>query len=445
MKTPIYDFAKEYAQNTRARFHMPGHKGKTFVGCESLDITEISGADVLYSPDGIIEQSENNASKLFGTEHTFYSTEGSTLAIKAMLALIKKRSASKRTTVLAARNAHKAFIYACALLDIDIEWMYPEEYGHLCSCDITPDALSQSIDSCSSLPDAVYITSPDYLGHISDIAALSDICHAKEIPFLVDNAHGAYLAFTDPCAHPIHLGADMCCDSAHKTLPVLTGGAYLHISKSFKATKNEVRSALSLFASTSPSYLILQSLDLCNAYLDDGYKQRLSEHIKKLDDIKLKLSVMGFPTEISEPLKLVFSRKNCGYDGIELASYLRANLIESEFADRDTLVLMSTPENADHELDALLRAFEALPQKALTYVEVLPKFKKLNKKLSVREAMLSASEAIATQNALGRICASPTVSCPPAIPIVMSGEEISEDAISLMLYYGIDAIEVIKE
>ena len=446
MNTPIYDFVKKYSDSKVARFHMPGHKGKSLLGCENLDITEISGADVLYSPDGIIAQSENNASALFGTRHTFYSTEGSTLAIKAMLALIKQRSSGKKVTVLAARNAHKAFIYACALLDIDVEWMYPEEYDHLCSCKITSEALLKSIESCDTLPDAVYITSPDYLGLISDIAKLSQICHERKIPLLVDNAHGAYLAFTKPCAHPISLGADMCCDSAHKTLPVLTGGAYLHVSKEFAASEREVRNALSIFASTSPSYLILQSLDLCNSYLSDGYTQRLAQHIEKLEDLRSRLLSIGFPSERSEPLKLVFSRKSCGYEGNFLASFLRENMIEPEFADRDTLVLMSTPENTENDLKALLKAFKSIKKSEATQVDVSPlTFEKPQKRLSLREAMLSASETVALSDAKGRICASPTVSCPPAIPIVMSGEEIGENAIALMLYYGIDTVEVVKQ
>ena len=444
MNTPIYDFVKKYAESECARFHMPGHKGKSFLGCESLDITEISGADVLYSPDGIIAQSENNATALFKTGHTFYSTEGSTLAIKAMLALIKKRLADKKVTVLAARNAHKAFIYACALLDIDVEWIYSTEYDHLCSCKISPSSLSDSIKTYT--PDAVYLTSPDYLGTVLDISGLATVCHSHGIPLLVDNAHGAYLAFTEPNAHPIQLGADMCCDSAHKTLPVLTGGAYLHVSKEFDASERDVRNALSLFASTSPSYLILQSLDLCNSYLSNGYARLLAEHIEKLEVLRSRLAEIGFPTEHSEPLKLVFSRNKCGYDGNTLASHLRANKIEPEFADRDTLVLMSTPENTDGELEALFDALSRIERKSIPFSEQTPpRFEVPRQIFSLREAMLASSETMDVKCSLGRVCAAPTVSCPPAIPIVMSGEQINESAIELMLYYGINEVDVVKE
>ncbi|MBP3370364.1 MAG: aminotransferase class V-fold PLP-dependent enzyme [Clostridia bacterium] len=445
MKTPIYDFVKAYAQSAAARFHMPGHKGTSLLGCEALDITEITGADVLYSPHGIIAQSEENATALFGTGHTFYSTEGSTLAIKAMIALIKRRTPKgKKTTVLAARNVHKAFIYACALLDVEVRWIYPSEYGHLCSCKLDADTVREQIDICDSLPDAVYLTSPDYMGVICDVAGIAKVCHSRGIPLLVDNAHGAYLAFTKTNMHPIHLGADMCCDSAHKTLPVLTGGAYLHISKRFDTNVDEVRSMLSLFASTSPSYLILQSLDLCNEYLDGTYRTSLDEHINMLNKLKHRLLGVGFATEPSEPLKLVFSRSSCGYGGYELAAHLRENMIEPEFFDCDSLVLMSTPQNTEENLEALEAVFTSLRPLNRDTKRTPPCFDRLIQKISLRDAILSPSETIDVKNSVGRICASPTVSCPPAVPIVMSGEEITERAAELMLYYGIEKIEVIK-
>ena len=445
MNTPIYDFVKKYGENDVARFHMPGHKGVSLVGCECLDITEISGADVLYSPDGIIAESENNATALFGTRHTFYSTEGSTLAIKAMLALIKRRIPhGKKTTVLAARNAHKSFLYACALLDIEIKWLYPEVFEHLCSCKISARELRSALNKCNTLPDAVYITSPDYIGNLSDVAGLSDVCHKNGIPLLVDNAHGAYLAFTEPSMHPIHLGADMCSDSAHKTLPVLTGGAYLHVSKRFEADEQEVREALSLFASTSPSYLILQSLDLCNKYLASGYREALCKHITKLELVKQQLAHTGLSTEPSEPLKLVFSRSTCGYNGDELAAHLRANMIEPEFWDRDTLVLMSTPMITDGDIERLINALNSLSKRSPYQSTTVPRPEILQPRISPREAMLSVCETVPTEHSVGRICACPTVSCPPAVPIVMSGEQISERAIELMLYYGIKKIEVIQ-
>lgn len=445
MTTPIADFVKKYAQSNPSRFHMPGHKGKSVIGCESFDITEIDGADVLYSANGIIDESEKNASTLFGSAHSFYSTEGSSLAIKAMLALIKKRTpAGRRTTVLAPRNVHKAFIYACALLDIDAMWLYPTELSHLCECKITADELENTLKNASPLPDAVYVTSPDYLGNIADIASFSAVCEKYGIPLLVDNAHGAYLAFCEPSAHPIALGAHMCADSAHKTLPVLTGGAYLHISEKFDASCDEVRASLALFASTSPSYLTLQSLDLCNAYLANDFKGELNECIKKLDKIKKSLAQRGIKAESSEPLKLVLTEDNCGYGGEDLAKLLRSYGIEPEFYDKNSLVLMATPSLDEHDFQRLDSALATLDAREIKPSK-LPFSDRPERAISIRDAIFSPSQKIPTANAIGRICATPTVSCPPAIPVVMSGEIISERSVELMLYYEITEIEVVQK
>ena len=232
MTTPIVDFVRRYAQSGTARLHMPGHKGQSLLGCEPWDITEIRGADELYEAGGIIAQSEANATRLFGTAHTYYSTEGSSQCIRAMLCLAMQGAprTGKRPVLLAARNAHKALLYAAALLDFDIRWLWPapEDTGALCSCPVTVQARSAVLEELvgqGRTPFGVYLTSPDYLGGVQDIPALAAVCRAQGVPLLVDNAHGAYLRFLPQNCHPIAQGAAMCCDSAHKTLPVVTGGA----------------------------------------------------------------------------------------------------------------------------------------------------------------------------------------------------------------------------
>ena len=198
MTTPIVDFVRRYAQSGTVRLHMPGHKGQPLLGFEPWDITEIQGADELYEAEGIIARSEANATQLFGTRHTYYSTEGSSQCIRAMLWLAMQGAApaQHRPVLLAARNAHKALLYAAALLDFDIEWLWPapQAQGALCSCPVSAqqlaDALARLAEQGRS-PFGVYVTSPDYLGGVQDIAALSAVCAEQEVPLLVDNAHGA--------------------------------------------------------------------------------------------------------------------------------------------------------------------------------------------------------------------------------------------------------------
>lgn len=435
MTTPIFDFVKKYNNSKSTRFHMPGHKGRGVLGFEAYDITEISGADVLYSAEGIINESENNLTALYGTSHSFYSTEGSTLAIKAMLRLVSEREAEERPLIIAARNVHASFVKSAALLDLDVEFIYPAAAEHLCSCNISSRDVRAAIENARTTPRAVYVTSPDYLGNMLDIKAISSVCREYGIPLLVDNAHGAYLNFLSENQHPIALGAAMCADSAHKTLPVLTGGAYLHVSKDYPEYAEGAREALSLFASTSPSYLTLCSLDLCNERLSSDYPEKIKALADRITELKGKIIDLGFEISESEPLKIVIGG---GY----IADHLRKYGIEPEFSDNDYTVLMLTPENTDDELDRLLSALAELKpcSEKREPLSVSPH----ERVMTIRSAVFSQSEEIPVNEAEGRICASPTVSCPPAVPIVISGERITAEDVKTLKYYGIKTVRVIK-
>lgn len=446
MNTPIVDFVRKYADQDMTRLHMPGHKGKEFLGCEPWDITEVNGADVLYLADGIIEESEQNATALFGTAHSFYSTEGSSLAIRAMLALVATEGGNdgEKAVILAGRNAHKTLIYGCALLDLDVEWMYPENFEHLCSCKLTAKDVRTYLEAMDRKPTAVYLTSPDYLGFVQDIKGIAEVCDEYQIPLLVDNAHGAYQKFLVDDQHPITLGVTMCSDSAHKTLPVLTGGAYLHISKKApESYVNMARNMLSIFASTSPSYLIMQSLDLCNKYLEEEYGNKLRMCVSKVTEVKAMLKKKGFVLEAGEPLKVVINAMKSGFGGKELYEILRNHQIESEFYDEEFLVMMFSPEVREKDYQRVIDAFAEL--EARTPIETtVPPVEKAEVCMSIRDAMFSAHRMVDMDEAEGEISGSPTVSCPPAVPIVISGERITRNAIALFKHYGIERIEIVK-
>ena len=447
MKTPICDFVNSYAKKDTARLHMPGHKGVSFLGCEKMDITEIRGADELYDAEGIIAESERNAESLFGFGKTIYGTEGSSQCIRAMLflALQGAERNGDRPVVLAARNAHKAFLYSCALLDVDAEWLMPAEgEGSLCTCPIMAEQVERKLAEMQQKPFAVYLTAPDYLGYSPDIRAIAEVCKKAEIPLLVDHAHGAYLKFLQPSRHAIDLGAAMCCDSAHKTLSVLTGGAYLHLSEEWaEKVGHQAKKAMEIFGSTSPSYLILQSLDKCNAYLADGYPEKLAVMVEKLDAVRTFLQKQGWEVMDGDPLKLTVFTGKMGYTGQEVANVLRKNNVECEFADLEAVVLMATPENTDRDLEKVLAAFVSLSPKAEISMAKMPLVLP-ERKMKIREAMFSQWEEVDCEGAVGRICASPCVSCPPAIPIAASGEEITAEMVKLFKAYGIEKIQVVK-
>ncbi len=445
MKTPICDFVENYIEKNAIRLHMPGHKGRSFLGVERGDITEIDGADSLYEASGIIKQSEQNASALFGVP-TYYSTEGSSHCIRAMMLLCasiaQKNGASK--LLWASRNAHKAFVSACALNGLCIDWLYGKDEQSFLSCKIDADVLCQRLYNAKEKPVAVYVTSPDYLGNISDIKALSEVCHKHNVLLCVDAAHGAYMKFLEKSMHPSSLGADMVCASAHKTLPVLTGGAYLHLSENLPDfILDKAKSALSFFGSTSPSYLTLASLDKVNAYLSDGYEKKLLSFCKKVRELKDELKKQGYTLLGDEELKITIDAKEYGYTGYQMADALEKENIIAEFSDPDFLVLMLTPELSQKELSLILKAFCDLPKKEKIEKRCLP-LCKAKRIMSVCEAIIKETEEVIISEAVGRVYAKDNIACPPAVPIVVIGEEISPEAVEIMKYYGIKSCRVIK-
>lgn len=464
MNTPVYDFVEKYIAARGVRAHMPGHKGIGPLRIEERDITEIAGADVLSESEGILGESQKNAGTLFGTGATLYSTEGSSLAVKAMLYAVVMywkrlpQNRGKRPYILAARNVHRAMLDGCALLDLDVEFIRNGAAQGLCSAVVEPEDVRKALEKCEYLPAAVYITSPDYLGVLSDVAGIAAVCHEKGTLLAVDNAHGAYLAFLEESLHPIYLGADICCDSAHKTLIVLTGGAYLHISRNMaEALQDYAGKGLAMFGSTSPSYLILQSLDLCNDYLDRRIRTELAHSIEQVQRFRRITDLAGIYVRESEPLKIVIDTGASGYDGRVIAEEMRAGgenvngatrkSIECEFADCNTVVLMvgmmTSPidwENMRLWVRETRLRHRRKPLKPAMSVGQTPAVRRM----SIREAVFADSEMIPVKKSVGRILAQETVSCPPAIPIAVSGEEITGEMVDIFLYYGIDQIAVVK-
>lgn len=442
MKTPIVSFLKSYQEKSPVRMHMPGHKGAGILGFEGMDLTEIYGADELFAAEGIIKESEQNASSLFGCP-TYYSTQGSTLCIQTMCTILCQdaKSKGKKPKILAGRNAHRSFIHAAALLDFDIEWLYGN--SDYLSCKIHAEDLEKAI--IESLPTAVYLTNPDYLGNLLDIQSLASVCKKHNVLLAIDNAHGAYLRFLEPSLHPIDLGADLCCDSAHKTLPVLTGGAYLHLSESLNQVwKNDVKHFMEYFSSTSPSYLIMASLDAANEVLDTAFKKSLSECIQRVDGLKNTLIQHGYTILSGEPMKITISTKEFGYTGNEIANLLMECDIYPEFYDSDYIVLMPSPYNTKDDLKRLETCLCGIERKPIL-INKPPKLEQSKKAMNVRQALFSSSITLDVSKSLGQVCSSVTVSCPPAILPVIPGEVISESSIEVMKYYGIETVRVVKE
>ena len=467
MRLPITEFLKEYdADKEIVRLHMPGHKGK-FADC-SDDITEVQGADSLYEADDIILESEKMTSELFGTRSTFYSTEGSSQVIKTMCYLAVKHAANKtgdytrnNYVIAASRNAHKSFINASMLMQFDIAWLpsEDEEYS-ICKCNVTPDGLRKYLTEYKKKSDktlaAVFITSPDYLGNMLDIRELSKVAHEFGTLLICDNAHGSYLKFVGGDMHPISIGADMTTDSAHKTLPVLTGGAYLHISKTApEGLEAQARQGMLLFGSTSPSYKIMRSLDLA---LERVVPEQYVECAQHMQELKDSLREMGIEIYGDEPLKLTMDLRHTDIDGNSLKKELREKNIVCEYGEPDFVVTMWSPFN---EYPVEFDRFKQAVADAIAAAEKNPDEAAIvakrdssairHKKFILPEVVyqpyqtLLMKRKIVKVNAdlIGEVAADNLTGCPPAITPIIAGERFSKDVIDILEFYGVEEIGIL--
>lgn len=443
MSLPIKEFTDGYAEKETIRAHMPGHKGKG-EPFNSLDITEIKGADSLFEAEGIIYQSEKKASEIFGSYKTLYSAGGSTLCIYTMLSMCLMGSPSRK--IVAARNCHRAFLNACVMLDAEVEWVYPRYESSIVSGEITADMIEAAIAKAGD-PVCVYITTPDYLGRLTPLDDIAKVCREHNCRLLVDNAHGAYLRFIPENGkplHPLYHGADICCDSAHKTLPVLTGGAYLHINDpSLEKYEGYAKEIMSMFGSSSPSYLILRSLDMCNEFMENEAPEYFSKMKKASENVRSFLSPY-WHIEEGECGKLTVLAPTSGYSGYDLAEVLRGWDIECEYADNTHVVLMLTGLDV-YEINAIGRAFSSIPQPRIRVP--LPDFSglaPLERAMSIREAAMAPREYVPVEKAVGRICSAAVSCCPPGIAAVTGGEIFSEEIINILKNYSIFHVNVVK-
>ena len=446
MTTPIYDFVREKKEQGLRRFFMPGHKGKQIEGFSPLDtvfpwdITEITGADALYEAQGIIGESEQNAARLFGARDTLYSAGGSTLCIQTMVALLAK----KGKKIIAGRNAHMAFIHTCTLLGLEPIWLLPEQsdaYG-ICGL-ITPGQVEQALKNHRDAT-GVYLTSPDYLGNTAEVGEIARICRNYRVPLLCDNAHGAYLKFGGG-DHPMDLGVSACCDSAHKTLPVLTGGAYLHLGEDFPFSKEEAKEMMHYFGSSSPSYLILLSLDLCNRFLFEKGREVFSAFRKRMERLREKCRENGISLLEGggDFAKLTIDVFGMGRTGEELQAHFKKFQIECEYVNHQYAVLMCSPFQGEEEFSALTHALTSFGKGIQRQrLEILP-YCLPPRKFLPGEVFFQKTQTLPLEATVGRISAQTAVSCPPGVPIVIQGEIITPQIKKICENSGIFRLKVI--
>lgn len=447
MKKHFYESLKKYKKIGRSSFHTPGHKGNFFKSRDLLDLdfTELPLTDSLYEAVGIIAEAEKNIEKLYNSKRSLISCGGNTLCIQTMLRLASGNGGN----IICDRVLHRSAVSAMALLDINPVWIR-RDFGKesLLVEKINMESLKKHLNSNKSF-NAFYTTSPSYYGILQDIKEISDLCAAHSVPVLVDNAHGSHLMFTSKNLHPVANGASLCADSAHKTLPVLTGGAWLHINddKFIKSAKN----AMALFGSTSPSYPIMASMDICLSWIASYAEKEflnLESRVKNIKSIARDVGIYVPNDEISDPVRIVLGTWKVGYSGYEFREYLYKYKIEPEMCDEKYVILIATPFNTKEDWKRLKKAISSVKPKndnsknlyqGCFVSDDLPEIK-----ASIREAVMHEGIYVDIDHSKNRIAADIVCPCPPGIPVVMPGEKIGEAEYEALKRYGISEIYVLK-
>ena len=443
--TPLYTALREHLAKKQASFHTPGHKGRFLPkDLYDLDLTELPDTDSLFESDGCIRAAEEAARELFHSRATYFSAGGCTLCIQAMFRL----AAPQGGKVISSRVIHRSAVNTMALLGIEPVWVRPRpDAGPCLAGRFHPEDVEKAL---AGNPDAkaVYVTSPDYYGVLADIQGLSAVCHVHGVPLLVDNAHGTHLALLGK--HPLALGADLTACSAHKTLPVLTGGAFLNIGDTEISRKlnfaERAKEAMALFGSTSPAYPVMVSLDLARAWAMEQGKEaweKLAVRMGKIKEIAREKGLL-LPLGETDPTRLAIGTLPAGMTGEEAGDFFREKGVEPEHEDGGYLVCIATPFNTEEELDRLEMAVKALPD-ACTKVEetsALPSLPPVRR--MPREAVLAFQEAVPLEKAVGRVAGEAACPCPPGVPIVMPGEEITAECAAFLTKYQLKEIFCVR-
>lgn len=446
---PLYAAVRAYADKHPLRLHTPGHAGHgdalggVFGGLLELDVTELPETDSLFEADGPILAAEEKAARAFGAAHTLFSAGGATLCIQAMLRLVS-RGGSRR--VVLARGAHRSAIHTLALLDLEPVWVWPEPLaGSALPGTVPPQAVERALETCGGAA-AVYLTSPDYYGTLSYIAGIASVCRRYDVPLLVDGAHGTHLHDLDGGAmHPLAQGAALVCDSAHKTLPVLTGGAYLQMNEGW-FSRGEARDAMALFGSSSPSYPILLSLDLARAWSERYGAAAFSALRSRVDALYDRLAPLGLekPPGPRDPVRITLDVGRVGLSGEEAAARLRVRGVSIEMHDDRHIVLLPSALHGDADFEKLGDALASLPVRDGVPAAAAPALEHPQIVMTPGAALRLPCERLPVERTAGRVAAEGCSPCPPGIPLVCPGERVSASLAKTLKTYGVNHLHVIK-
>ncbi|MEG2812666.1 MAG: aminotransferase class V-fold PLP-dependent enzyme [Clostridium sp.] len=443
MKTPIMDSLIRYSKENNIRFHMPGHKGRTlsspnmdlFRDIYNIDLTEVEGTDNLHCPEGSIKQSQEMAADIYDANSSYYLVNGSTSGIYAMIGTV----AGFGDTIIVQRNCHRSVFMGCYMNNIQGVWVAPRiiEEFNIASC-VTPEDIEKAAKE-NPYARAIVITSPTYYGTCADIKGISTIAKKYNMKLLVDGAHGAHFPFSDKMpSSAIMQGADMEVISTHKTLPSLTQTAMLNVSDSID--KNKLRFMLSLYQSTSPSYILMASIEAGISYMSENGNKDIDRVITYIEDFKASIpsSYKVLDNQNGDRLRLVIK---CPLGGKVTEGILREEYnIQVEMADINNIVVIGSVFDCEEDYKALLNALINIDSRedvynTNTFIDGFDYSS--TSKISIREGFEGKSIEIKLSDAIGKISATMLSPYPPGIPVLLPGEEITRSKLD-SLYRAIE-------
>lgn len=439
MKRPLSEKINEV--KNKISFGMPGHKGKDFFDLDiKRDLTEIYGTDNLLNPSGIIDDLHKEISKVFGSRESFMTTNGSTGALHIAMAMATRPG----DKVLIQRNTHKSIYNGLLLNDLDpvyLNTIYDKDRAMYFGIDL--DELREKIKENKIT--ACVLVSPNYFGGILKLKEIIEILHEKDIPVIVDEAHGAHLYFSDLKKYSaLDAGADLVINSTHKMIPSLTQAALIHRGTD-RFSHEDLLKYMNIYNTTSPSYLVMLSIEAGLAYMD---REGRSELIKRTEEIKDLKEAINYDLDLShqsiianDPMKFLF--RIPGMTGEEVVEDFILNKdIRLEMGDLYYALGIVSPINTSDELEILKDAI--LSYGDGPYKKIIPQdFPIPEKRLLPKETFLSEGERISYKDAEGRISKEIIGAYPPGVPLVTFGEVITEEIIETIDKFLDEGIEVI--
>jgi len=446
---PLFSCLIEYAQKNKIPFHMPGHKqGRGILNrfktdLFRIDVTELPDTDNLHFPEGAIAEAQKLMAEAFGALESFFLVNGSTCGIQAMIAAV----CNPGDVLIVDRNCHSSVISALILCGVIPRYIYPEyivETGFVGG--IAPVNVKEAIDR---YPEAkgVIITSPNYYGICSDVRAIADVVHSYDKLLLVDEAHGAHFYFHEKLPKgALQCGADLCVQSAHKTLPALTQSSVLHVG-SDRVNVNRLKSCLRLFQSSSPSFILMAYLDAARCMMVENGRKIFNDLLEYAAEFTNNMNentngicpgkrLVGknavYDVDLS---RLVVNFSDCAVSGYHVAEKLNQQYnIQVEMADWKNIICIPSSGNNHDDFQALEAAIYGIlkSNQGIMPKNIVSKYPKAPYKIPPYEAFYSDSEVIDLRNSTGRIACDTIISFPPGVPVLCPGEAISTDIIEFI-------------